>query len=337
MLKTMLQAVLRELDLENRKLLLAVSGGVDSMTLLCVAAELPAASSRQFAVAHVNHGLRGAQSEADATFVAEAARQAKLPFFLRSVAPQPLREGVSSLERPTLQEAARELRYQALLEMANEFGEAVILTAHTADDQAETLLLRLLRGTGPDGLAGMPRLSPDGRLARPFLQTTRAEILDYAEKSRVAWREDASNESDAYTRNRLRRHWIPALKEEFNPKLVSALCNLADALRVDREYFEAQVQRVAPQWFVREEQQIRLVRRGWEALPEALARRIVRAALLEIGAGRYVSRTHLARMLDFLRHGRSGTQIELPDSVLLICERDAFCLRRTGSQSRSAC
>lgn len=337
MFKMMLQAALRELDLENRKLLLAVSGGVDSMTLLSVVSRLANESSMQFAVAHVNHGLRGAASDADATFVAEAALRAKLPFFLRSVSPQPLREGVSSLERPTLQEAARELRYQALFAMADEFGEAVILTAHTADDQAETLLLRLLRGTGPDGLAGMPQLSPDGRLARPFLQTTRAEILDYAEKNRVVWREDASNASDAYTRNRLRRHWIPALKDEFNPQLVTALCNLADALRIDREYLEAQVHAAAPQWFVREGQQIRLVRRGWDTLPEALARRIVRAVLLEIGSGRYVSRTHLARMLDFLRHGRSGTQIELPGSALLICERDAFCLRRTGSQSNSAC
>lgn len=337
MIKDSLQTALRELGLEARPLLVAVSGGVDSMTLLHVAARLARERPLRLAVAHVDHGLRGAESDADQAFVAEAARCEKLSFLARCVAPKPLREGVSSLDRPTLQEAARELRYAALYEMAQEAGDAVIVTAHTADDQAETLLLRLLRGTGPDGLAGMPRLSPDRRIARPFLQTTRAEILDYAEKNRIAWREDASNASDAYTRNRLRRHWLPGLKEEFNPQLVTALCNLAEAQRVDREYLEAQAREAAPRWFEREAAQLRFVRRGWETLPEALARRVVRLALLEMGAGRYVSRTHLARVLDFLRHGRTGTQLELPSALLLICERDAFCLRRTGSKSRGAC
>jgi len=333
----LLENALFELDLEEKSALVAVSGGVDSSVLLHALHQLAPVLQLQLSVGHINHGLRGEASDADEEAVRRAAQQFDLPCFVRTACPKPLREGVSSLERPTLQEAAREVRYQALFAIAEEAGADVVVTAHTADDQAETVLLRLLRGTGPDGLAGIPPRSADGRLVRPMLGISRAQILDYAEKSRIVWREDASNESEAYTRNRLRKHWIPSLREEFNPQLVAVLTNLAEAQRRDTEWIESRVDAEAERWIRREGEEIMLERRGWDGFPEALARRLARRALVEAGGSRHVSRVHLQRMVAFLRGGRTGAQIEFPGGIILICRREAFCLRSGGSQSDTAC
>src|SRR3990172_5305831 len=139
------------------------------------------------------------------------------------VDPRAARAAGPSRDRPTLQEAARELRYAALQRMAEEAGAGCIATAHTADDQAETVLLRLLRGTGPDGLAGIPERSRDGRIVRPLLRVWRAELAAFASAQGLVWREDASNAKPDYTRNRLRLHWLPGLASQFNPPLLTAL------------------------------------------------------------------------------------------------------------------
>jgi tRNA(Ile)-lysidine synthase len=307
-------------------LLVAVSGGVDSVVLAHALAELRERTGLALVIGHVNHGLRGADSEADHASVEALGAKLGVAVAARRADPTPLRAAGSSRDRPTLQEAARRLRYEALYEMADAAGARWIATAHTADDQAETLLLRLLRGSGPDGLGGIPERSPDGRILRPLLGVCREEVLAHATREGIGWREDASNEHDAYARNRLRRHWLPGLAGEFNPRLLRSLADLAEALRRDAEWIDAQVAREAARRFHEEPGCLWIERTDWAELPEALARRQARLALRSAGRGRDTTRVHLTRMLAFFRDGRPGTAIELPGGLELAREGDRFRL-----------
>jgi len=316
------------LDLRGHTVLAAVSGGLDS-TVLADALVLMAGSLRspalRVAIGHVHHGLRGAEADADQAAVAALAERLGVPFAAERVAPHTLREGTSSRERPTLQEAARTLRYAALDRIAERLGAQRITTAHHADDQAETVLLRLIRGTGPDGLGGIPERSPDGRIVRPLLRLARADLERYAAARSLTWREDASNASPDYTRNRLRA-WLPALARDFNPQLLRAIGDLAEAQRRDSEWIRAWIQREADARFTIEGSWLRIDAKDWRALPEALSRRLAREALVRAGSARHVERVHLERIARFLRGVSPGRRVELPGGLELRCDRAGFRL-----------
>jgi tRNA(Ile)-lysidine synthase len=307
---------MRSLGCAGRGVLVAVSGGLDSVALLhalhAISQDLPL----NLQVGHVNHGLRGVESDADEAFVAGQAAALGIPFRAARVAPGSLRDGRSSRARPTLQEAARRLRYGALDALAAALGAERIATAHTADDQAETVLLRVLRGTAPSGLAGIPARSPDGRIVRPWLRTFRADLERFARERGLAWREDPSNRSDRFARSRLRRR-IPELARDFNPKLLRALADLAEAQERENAWIEAEVAREAGDRLVGEQGALWIEIKDWNALPEALAWRLAREALRRAGGGRDVSRAHLARMVRFLAAPRPGRRLELPGGLEL--------------------
>jgi tRNA(Ile)-lysidine synthase len=321
-----LEHALERLGLAGRRILVAVSGGVDSTVLAHGLASCRDSHGVEVALGHVHHGLRGAEADGDERAVAELARALGLDFAQRRVDPQALREGRSSRDRPTLQEAARALRYAALAELCEEQGAACIATAHHADDQLETVLLRLLRGTGPDGLAGIPERSLDGRIVRPLLFVARDEIEAYARASGLSWREDSSNAEVRYARNRLRQRWLPGLASDFNPRLLRAVGDLAEAQARDSEWIAERVAAESSRRFAVEGPWLRIDTKDFSALPEALARRVVRAALTRCDGGRHVSRVHLERMLRFLRNARRGTRIELPGGRVLRLDSEGFRL-----------
>jgi len=331
------EAALVALGARQGGLLVAVSGGVDSVVLAHALHAVRERCGLVLSIGHVNHALRGAASEADEAAVRALAARLGVSVAVRRAPPAPLREGRSSRDRPTLQEAARTLRYQALREMAEAAGARWIATAHTADDQAETVLLRLLRGAGPDGLGGIPERSPDGRILRPLLGVSREEVLAHARGRGIAWREDASNARDAYARNRLRRHWLPGLARDFNPRLLRSLADLAEAMRRDAEWTAAPVAEAEARLFSKEGEWLCIERKDWDTLPEALARRLARLALRRAGRGRDVSRPHLRRMLAFFRAGRAGTAIELPGGLELAREGERFRLGPSRVFPRGGC
>jgi tRNA(Ile)-lysidine synthase len=228
-----------------------------------------------------------------------------------------------------VQEAARQARYAALAAQAAELGADRVATAHTRDDQAETVLLRLLRGAGPDALGGIPERSPDGRIVRPLLGVGREEIVDYAREAGLSWREDGSNASRTYARNRLRHDWLPGLGRAFNPRLLRAVADLAEAVRRDAEWIEAQVAAEADRWTETDGSSLRLSIEPWADMPEALARRVVRLLVRRAGGGRDLTRRHLLRALTYLRTARAGTYLQLPGGLGLARERDAFRLGTT--------
>lgn len=206
--------------------IVAVSGGADSVALLRA---LQQSGCAPLVVAHFNHHLRGTESADDARFVRELASQLGLPFRLgeEDVA------AAAARTRENLEATARRVRYAWLGATAAEVGAAWVATGHTADDQAETLLHRLIRGTGLQGLRGIASvqtgpagLAPPTCLVRPILSVTRAEVLDYLASLDQPFREDSSNADPRFTRNRIRAELVPLLKT-FNPEVVSVLGRLA--------------------------------------------------------------------------------------------------------------
>ena len=325
------------LGLNGRSVLVAASGGLDSNALVHALLEIAGRKLLKLSIGHVNHGLRGEESEADQQAVLQLADGLGLPAFSRRVDPEQLRVGRSSRERPTLQEAARTLRYRALREMAVEGGCQHIATAHNLNDQAETVLLRVFRGSGPDGLGGIPERSSDGVVVRPLLRVTRAEIEAYAARRGFSWREDRSNRSVAYARNRLRLRWMPGLAADFNEQLLMAVGNLAEAQRRDSEWIGTLVEREAMARFRPEAGWLRTRADGWDELPDALAYRLARWGLRRCGGERDVTRVHLERMLAFLRTARSGTQLELPGGTRLERDREGFRLGPIEPGGRGGC
>jgi tRNA(Ile)-lysidine synthase len=324
------QEELERLAVGQGRLLVAVSGGRDSSVLLDVLTGCADSLGLDLVVGHVNHGLRGEDSEADEEHVRQVALQARLSFRTAQVDPDSERMDRSSRSRPTLEEAARNLRREALLAMAEEEGCRWIATAHHAGDQAETLLLRILRGTGPDGLAGMASKSRDGRWLKPLLRVLPDEIEAWAAVRGLAWRDDASNRDLRFSRNRLRREVMPGLAANFNRQLLRTLSDLAEAERRDLEWIEDLVEQAAKERLQIGTTAIRFEIDGWSAVPEALARRLVHRGLVEAGIARDITRVHLERVLRFLRGGRDvgrDKRLELPGGCELRRIDGAFELR----------
>jgi tRNA(Ile)-lysidine synthase len=336
MLESAAARVLTPLEISRCRVLVAVSGGVDSVVLAHCLRGLSRRFELDLCIGHVNHGLRGDESDADERIVHALGESLGVSVAVERVAPKTLRREGCSRTRPTLQEAARVLRAEALDRMRSRSGAMYIATGHNADDQAETVLMRFLRGCSPDSLGGIPRISPDGRLVRPLIQVSRASILSYAETHRLRWSEDSSNRDSRYTRNRLRHQWLPGLAEAFNPQLLRTIANLAEAHRRDSEWMESLVTAEADRRFRALDDGLCIAAEGWDAMPEALARRLVRRAILELGGGRDLSRVHLQRMLAFLRFGKPGRELELPGGLRLTRESDDYRFYSSNSELRKS-
>ena len=264
----------RSLLQPGQKVLVAVSGGPDSVALLSVLHELAPAWKFSLTVVHCNYGLRGAESDGDASFVGALCRQLKLPCLIRSLHIPQREAGVSS----SLQARARDLRYRLFRELAGELRIDRVALGHTADDQAETVLLRMLRGAGLRGLAGMPHIR-ERLFVRPLLGVTRREILSYLETLGVSFRTDSSNKKGIYLRNRVRHELVPVM-ESLAPATIRLLARQADILREDDRILD----RLAAQRLVRathsqDSNAIILDRAALLKEPASLQRRMLRLAL----------------------------------------------------------
>jgi len=310
--------------------LLAVSGGPDSMALLDVLSLLRSEWNLRLAVGHVHHGLR-AEAGADAAFVEQASNRYDLPYFIRHV---DVRARVAETGE-SVEEAARILRYAALAEMADDVGAQRIATGHTADDQAETVLMRILRGAGVAGLAGI--LPVRGPVIRPLLTAWRQEIIAYLRARGIGYRADLTNESLDMTRNRIRLELLPLLERDYAPRLRDHLRSLAEIARQDDLLLES----LARAEFARLRQPLPdgLALISAPELPSALRRRVWRLALAEVRGGledigfehlRDIERLpprreihlpgarvfHEAGRLVFLPSARAAEPVVIPEMVL---------------------
>ena len=295
----------------------AVSGGADSMALLTVLAALAPEDGWKLTVLHANHRLRGAESDGDEAFVRAAAAALGLPC---ECAALPVPPGGN------LEQAARDLR-RGYLEAFVEAGTLDrIATGHTLTDQAETVLFRLVRGSGLPGLAAMRPVA--GVFARPLLELERAEVRAWLAERKIAWREDASNEDLRFARNRIRHDLLPALREE-NPRVDLALGHLATLAQDEEDYWAQEVARALELAASEQPYGLILDAGALQTMPRALARRVVRGAIARVkGDLRQLEFPHVEQVLALAESSEGEGEAELPGIKV---ERSFEWLRfRTG-------
>jgi tRNA(Ile)-lysidine synthetase, N-terminal domain/tRNA(Ile)-lysidine synthetase, C-terminal domain len=285
----------------------AVSGGADSVCLLHVLRELAPRWNLHLVVLHLNHQLRGEESDADARFVRNLAESLGLPYRERSVDAA----RVSAETGDNLEQAARRLRSRFFQDCRKELGLDRIATGHTLSDQAETVLFRLLRGSGPTGLAGIRPITLDG-LARPLLRVDRSDVERYLQDRGQPWREDRTNVDRTFVRNRIRHDLLPALTRDYNPNLASALARMAELAQEDEEYWTAELARLGPKVLRRRGP---LVLFRCSDLPEsrAVSKRLLRLAIETVrGDLRQIELAHVEQLLALARQPEGAGRLMIP-------------------------
>lgn len=296
MLETIRAAIRRHtLIPKGTKVVVGVSGGMDSVALLHAFHALKIDCT----VAHLNHGLRGAESDADEQFVRELAEQLGFPMVGKSVDVQTLADQSGC----SIEMAARQARHDFFAE----FDPSVIALAHHADDQAETFILKLARGAGTDGLSGMAFSQKINalQLIRPMLDIPRTEILRWAEENQLTWREDASNTDTSFLRNRVRHTILPLLERELNPTIRETILRTMDILREENAWMTGLIETTSLE--------------ASAALPRAARRRILRNWLFEHGA-KGVSFDAVDTLLSLITDGEGTTIFDLNDHQRVIIE-----------------
>ena len=320
------------------KLVVAVSGGPDSMALMHLLTALKESARLELHVAHLNHDFRGEEAFVDAQFVADAAKALGLPCTVEEDDPEAYRQesGVSSFE-----EAARELRYRFLARVAEAEGARGVAVGHTADDLAETVLMHVIRGSGLHGLRGMEEVSPwisragaqRATIFRPLLGTSKRETADYCLENGIAVRKDLGNDMSRFTRNRVRGELMPTLAE-YNPRIIESLSRLSETSALVIDYLESHVGALWERC-VKEEG-------GWLVIDSAIlaeehplaVRLLLRRAYLELaGDPRRLYQSHLRDMANLI-NAAPGKSLRLPRGLYLHRSYDSLWM---GAKSEIPC
>jgi tRNA(Ile)-lysidine synthase len=317
----------------------AVSGGADSVALLLLLLELRKELGVVLSVVHFNHKLRGKASDADEKFVAKLAAKHKLEFHSSSA---DVGKNAKK-ERANLEDAARRARYGYFRSLVDSGACTRIAVAHTADDQAETVLAHLLRGAGLAGLGGIhPLLGP---IFRPLLPVRRAALRTYLRGKKQSWREDRTNRDTKRMRARIRRKLLPLLERQFQPAIVEHLTSMANLAREDEAFLEALLeQRLATAVRERDEEARIAIAdlfdagakqgRNTECNPgsAAMSKRLVRGIVrrLKKQRGQWSAR-HVDAVLELARNGRNGNSLSLPGSIELRKDHETLVFCATGN------
>lgn len=312
-------------------LLLAVSGGADSVALLHATCQLWPEHSGKVVVAHVNHGLRLVESRADAEFVDELCRQNGVCFELLNVEASELRNA----SQRSLEEAARRVRYDFLTKTALRLGFRHVATAHHLHDQAETILHNIVRGTGLKGLAGMHVSRPlhnQVNLVRPLLAVPRSEIEDFLARSRYEYQTDATNQETTFTRNRIRNVVLPLLADQINPQVMKSLVSLGQQAKDAVQILDVAADRLLSEAVLEESASV--CRLATEALTETseplLCHALTRLWTRLQWPRQRMTSAHWHRLSAILRT-EHDTSFQLPGFVHVVRQKDLVRMSRPGS------
>ncbi len=309
-------------------ILVALSGGPDSVALLRALILLSSEYQLHLTTAHLNHGLRGTESDAEEDFVRRISNAMGIACIRKTVDIRLLRSG----KRQSLEEIGREERYRFLNETADACGARKIATGHHRDDQAETVLINLIRGSGLEGLKGIAPVRDD-RIIRPLLDVSREEILEFLNHEGLAYMVDSSNLDPVYLRNRIRNDLIPDLKTHYNPRIVPSLCRMAEIVRREDDYLQNVVHQILRDWGIMPDaEEFHLPTSSFLMLHEALQRRIIKYLLeAAVPSGKGIGFRHIEAVLSLLRpsiHRR--TSLDLPCLICVEKEEGALRIRRGG-------
>jgi tRNA(Ile)-lysidine synthase len=312
-------------------ILVGVSGGADSTALLHLLHTLRHSYNLTLNVAHFNHMFRAEESDEDAEYVRDLCKGFNIPFHLEAfdMPAYISRTGLSS------EEASRIKRYELYRKISRRVGASKIALGHNADDQAETVLMRLLRGAGPNGLAGIPPVRTlDGvTIIRPLINTRRADIEAYCALHSLIPRVDSTNLKSIYTRNKIRLELIPYLSKEYGDDIISRLTSLSDIMRHEDEYMERETDR-AFDGCKQNGADLCLDTSSVMALPVALARRVLRRAIAEsLGDARDVDFKHVEAVYEQTYSAQTNWELHLPRGLVVRKEYNTLCfaMKENGS------
>ncbi len=309
-------------------LVIAVSGGADSMALADGVAQLFGEDYCQPYVLHVEHGLRGDEALADAELVRKFCEAKGLPFTCVHVDVN----AYANLHKLSTEEAARKLRYAALEEQAQILQADFIVTAHHSDDQAETVLLKLLRGAGTEGLSGMQVRS--GKILRPFLHLTREHLECYCALQNISYCYDSTNDDLHYTRNKIRRELLPYLEKNYNPAIKKALVQSAEILQEDDACLNQMAQEKFQVLANCTDAGVILKVSKWEEVPAALRKRILRQAYFLAG-GKELGYRHTEALDVLCLRKTSGKYLKLPQKMIASYNRGKLLIQPTNEGERN--
>lgn len=317
----------RALLMPDDRVLVGVSGGPDSVALLACLLELRPRWNWDLSIAHVDHGLRGEESVADRDFVRDLGKTWGLRTTVRSVK---IDKRAVHATKQSLQEYARNIRYQVLHEMASDLSANKIAMGHQADDQVETVLMWMMRGAGTGGLGGMSPVR-GGIIVRPILDRSRAEVLEYLHFKQVPFRTDSTNAQPLYLRNRIRQTFIPLLRE-YSPGIIKVMTRQAHILRDDHAYLENLASQAFDQCCHVEEGTVRVRCEFLVELALPIQRRVMRLCVQQVmGSAHWPRFDMIQRILDQVVSGRSGWVIEWQG--VHVSQKESRVIVRTGGPS----
>lgn len=312
----------------KERVVVGVSGGADSICLLHVLLELQEYGT-DIVVAHLDHGIRGKEAKRDSLFVKKAAESLGLKF-------EPGEADVPRFKKEskmTLEEAARVLRYKFLEETRKKYRADKIATAHTLDDQAETVLMRLIRGSGSRGLSGIPPVSK-GVIIRPLIETPRSEVEKYLDSKGIEWIEDSTNKLRTMLRNRIRLDLLPELGT-YNPRIKETLSRTSDLLRIEGDYIDRQAKKNFGRIFELGAPELKGDLRKFRRLHQALRLSILRLAIEGLDKSlKNITSLHLVTADEFLISGAVSGEAGFPDEIVIAKGYDSFLLTTRSALER---
>lgn len=316
----------------GENVLVAVSGGADSVALLLCLHTLAPELGLSLAIAHLNHRIRGEEGDADEDFVRRLSAGLRIPYYSEAIeVKQQAAEGKHNLE-----ELARETRYEFLRRTARRIGARKIAVGHNLNDQAETVLFRFIRGSGLEGLSAIHPVV-DGIVIRPLIECSREFIVRYLEQKGADYRNDSTNRSLQYTRNRIRMELVPYLEKALNPRVTETLAREAALSRETWSFVEAQAKEALDKLCRSEDGGLSLDLRSFESLHPALQKQVVRQALKRcLGTLRGITSRHVDGILSLCGSGHSGNQIRISRKIVVVRQFDTLLLTQTFPQRKAS-
>ncbi|MCP3875674.1 MAG: tRNA lysidine(34) synthetase TilS, partial [Desulfobacteraceae bacterium] len=311
--------------------LTAVSGGPDSVALVLSLLAIHKKYDLKIGIAHMNHMLRGEESQRDETFTKALAKELSLPFYGEQI---DVKE-YADTHRLSLEEAGREVRYHFLNQIAKNHDYTKIATGHNKNDNAELVLMNLLRGSGPKGLSGIPPVR-NKKYIRPLIQMPKDKIINFLKAAKRPYMFDSSNTDTTFLRNKIRHTLVPQLQSEYNPEIIDSLDRLSHILKLEDDYLNKETKKQFTYCLIESDHtHVLLSKSKLESFPTALLYRVIRKAIKQVKTDlKRISYAHMNDIVEFCFDNPTGLSIDLPGQIRVYKIKDTILIQKENKPLR---